>query len=163
MTEGSRDSLADFFLDSSHGWAVGAVENPSTRPVGKPDAQISGTNVHLDAVTFVDEKNGWVVGDQGTILHTDNGGSIWFKQQADTVQHLLGVCFLNDKLGWAVGASGYMLKTEDGGQTWLIQPAITKAWLEDVKFTDDKHGVAVGSAARSCALKTAAKPGKMFR
>jgi len=43
----------------------------------------SGTSVHLNAVTFIDERNGWVVGDHGTILHSNNGGIVWTSQGTD--------------------------------------------------------------------------------
>lgn len=36
----------------------------------------------LRAVRFLDGANGWAVGDEGTILHTTDGGSTWEVQSS---------------------------------------------------------------------------------
>jgi len=38
-------------------------------------AQVSGARVQLRKIWFVDERQGWAVGDSGVILHTTDGGS----------------------------------------------------------------------------------------
>jgi len=59
-------------------------------------------------VQFIDENNGWVVGDSGTILKTTNAGATWAQQTSGTEHNLLAVCFKNLNTGWAVG----------GGEFW---------------------------------------------
>ena len=39
--------------------------------------QTSGTDEDLKSVYFVDDANGWVVGNMGTILKTTDGGINW--------------------------------------------------------------------------------------
>ena len=34
-------------------------------------------------VYFVDANNGWIVGETGTIIHTDDGGKTWKSQDSD--------------------------------------------------------------------------------
>ncbi|MEM5432803.1 WD40/YVTN/BNR-like repeat-containing protein [Cupriavidus oxalaticus] len=74
----------------------------------------------LSAVTFVDDKHGWVVGQWGVILATRDGGETWEKQRMDTAadQPLFSVRFTNDHDGIAVGLWSLMLQTHDGGKTW---------------------------------------------
>ena len=80
--------------------------------------QVSGTTNNLHDVDFVDNTEGWVVGDGGTILHTINGGALWVPQTSGAVEDLLSVDFLDPLVGFAAGAGGTVLKTIDGGVTW---------------------------------------------
>jgi len=74
----------------------------------------------LSAVSFADDKHGWVVGQWGVILATSDGGETWGKQRMDTAvdQPLFSVLFTNDRDGVAVGLWSMLLQTHDGGKTW---------------------------------------------
>lgn len=95
----------------------------------------------LTAVAFADPQNGWVVGHEGIILHSGDGGSTWQLQYANPHRELsdeemdqltgdefaklpqagsplLDVWFRDADTGFAVGAYGMFLGTEDGGKTW---------------------------------------------
>lgn len=74
----------------------------------------------LSAVTFIDDRRGWVVGQWGVILATTDGGETWTKQRMDTAvdQPLFSVLFTNDRDGIAVGLWSLLLQTHDGGKTW---------------------------------------------
>lgn len=78
----------------------------------------------LTAVNFVDERHGWAVGHDATILATTDGGRTWVVQQyrPDLEKPLLDVLFLDLKRGYAVGAFGLFLQTVDGGATWTRAP-----------------------------------------
>ena len=78
---------------------------------------------HLSSVAFVSPAGGWAVGDQGTILHTTDGGQSWQAQSSGTQQHLSSVAFAFLLSGWAVGYEGTILHTRDGGQSWQAQIA----------------------------------------
>jgi hypothetical protein len=57
-----------------------------------------------------DGRNGWAVGDNGTILATEDGGVHWSPQISSTSNFLLGVAFTADgRHGWAVGENGTIL------------------------------------------------------
>ena len=43
----------------------------------------------LRSVHFIDQKEGWVVGDEGVILHTLNGGKTWHRQPTGLHGHRL--------------------------------------------------------------------------
>ena len=62
-----------------------------------------------------DDDHGWIVGDNGTILYTADGGQIWNYQLAPTNARLEAVCFTSDNDGWAVGANGTILYTDSAG------------------------------------------------
>ena len=74
----------------------------------------------LTAASFVDAKEGWVVGHGGVVLHTVDGGKNWqLQSRIDGAPVLLAVWFENAKHGIAVGAYGGAYETKDGGQNWL--------------------------------------------
>jgi photosystem II stability/assembly factor-like uncharacterized protein len=99
--------------------------------------------IHLD---FVDDKHGWIVGENGAILCTLDGGQSWTKQNSGTNATLYHVDFRDDKKGWAVGKRGTILKTLDAGQTWTAIPSQTDATLWSVQFVNGQEGWAVGRA-----------------
>jgi hypothetical protein len=84
---GSNGLLNDvYFIDSEIGWIVGGEDNnfyPGngygialfTSDGGENWETINvGTDLALYSAFFTDQNNGWLVGTNGTILHTDNGG-----------------------------------------------------------------------------------------
>ncbi|TAK08942.1 MAG: PKD domain-containing protein [Candidatus Manganitrophaceae bacterium] len=57
----------------------------------------------------------WLTGWGGLILHSDDGGGIWSRQQAKTTSQLRRVFFLDEKTGWIAG-QGQAFFTTSGGQ-----------------------------------------------
>lgn len=74
----------------------------------------------LTAVYFVDAQQGWAVGHDALILHTQDGGLTWAQQYQDLELEapLLDIWFADQHTGFAVGAYGTLLHTQDGGQRW---------------------------------------------
>src|SRR4030067_3153349 len=58
--------------------------------------QASGTTQSLLAVSFADDRVGFVAGSSGTILRTRDGGLSWEKQSSGMKDHLLGVQALSE-------------------------------------------------------------------
>lgn len=84
-------------------------------------SQISHSTANLLDVTFVDSNNGWIVGSNGTILHTSDGGNVWERQNSNENIEFARVVFVDAAEGWAVGKLGIILHTSDGGNTWTRQ------------------------------------------
>ncbi|MGX9985062.1 T9SS type A sorting domain-containing protein [Soonwooa purpurea] len=59
-----------------------------------------------------------VVGSNGAILKTTDGGTTWQKKDSGTTQLLKKVRFSNANIGYTSGNLGALLKTTDGGETW---------------------------------------------
>lgn len=106
--------------------------------------QASGTNYPLYGVFFTDSNNGTVVGKNGKILRTTNGGITWMTQTSGTIYYLSSVFFTDSNNGIAVGELGTILRTTDGGANWILQSSGTTEWLSDVYFSDANNGTAVG-------------------
>jgi photosystem II stability/assembly factor-like uncharacterized protein len=76
------------FSDSNTGWAAGVDGDPYPGIILKTtdggmswDVQISVVDTVLYSVHFADLNNGWAVGDNGTILHTTNGGATFVEEE----------------------------------------------------------------------------------
>ncbi|MFQ6042901.1 MAG: WD40/YVTN/BNR-like repeat-containing protein, partial [Candidatus Poribacteria bacterium] len=101
--------------------------------------QLEGAADYTD-VFFVDENQGWAVGVDGVIVHTEDGGKIWIRQDSGTKSPLRSVWFLNANEGWVSGPNGTLLYTTDGGATWQPKELKAKENLGRIYFVDDKHG-----------------------
>jgi photosystem II stability/assembly factor-like uncharacterized protein len=82
----------------------------------------SPASVMLTRVRFFNDKLGWAVGYDGTILHTADGGQSWTLQHSNPEARVLyDVLFLDPQNGIAAGAYGAFYRTADGGKTWEQQ------------------------------------------
>mgnify|MGYP001595643104 FL=1 len=115
------------------------------------------TSRPLFGVRFVSPDKGWVVGDQGTILYTEDGGNTWELQESMTEMPLSDVFFINDKIGWVVGDIGTILYTENGGKKWIPQgKGLNNYSLYKIFFIDSKEGWSIGcDINRGTVLSTA--------
>jgi photosystem II stability/assembly factor-like uncharacterized protein len=112
-------------------------------------SQVNFTLLALRGVWFVDSREGWVVGDQGTILHTIDAGTTWETQRSNSTGYTLrAVAFATPQIGVVVGDAGRMIRTVDGGRSWFPLTVDTDGGkgLNDVFFQDDSLGWAVGNA-----------------
>lgn len=99
---------------------------------------------HLNDIFFVDSFDGWIVGNDGIILHTTDGGYSWDDYDSGTNVQLNTIFFSTAQNGWIVGNAGIILHTADAGTTWVAQESGTSYWLKNVFFLDDSNGWAVG-------------------
>jgi photosystem II stability/assembly factor-like uncharacterized protein len=79
------------------------------------------TRALLTGINFPNARDGWVVGHDGVILHTTDGGLTWQRQDGgrDHENVYLDVLFRDSLHGFVVGAYGKFLTTSDGGKTWI--------------------------------------------
>jgi photosystem II stability/assembly factor-like uncharacterized protein len=151
-----------FFLNPDTGYVVwGACEPCNMAPTGsfiyrtanggdswtllKQDTTILG----LYGINFTDDNTGSVVGSNGSILRTTDGGETWTPQTSGTEADLWDVFFISADTGWAVGGSlgsfgeGVILQTTDGGNNWIAQTYPNNNVIFGVFFTDANTGTAV--------------------
>ncbi len=146
-----------FFLDESHGWAVG--DNGvviSTEDGGENWSVLhreSGVGVsRYYASFFVSEKEGWIVGStarDGVIMLAENGGKRLTENAAFRGAYLLDVYFTSENEGWVVGQKDegtLILHTEDAGEHWEIQDGGHRGVLSKVHFINENRGFVVGAS-----------------
>jgi photosystem II stability/assembly factor-like uncharacterized protein len=95
------------------------------------------------SVQFIDEETGYIVGDEGLILASNDGGVSWREQRSGTTAQLFHLSF-QGKRGWVVGTGGVILHTVDGGRNWYPQSSGTTDDLNRVYFLTDKVGLVTG-------------------
>ncbi|MFM7150608.1 MAG: WD40/YVTN/BNR-like repeat-containing protein, partial [Gemmataceae bacterium] len=77
----------------------------------------------LRSVFFIEDRQGWSVGDDGVIWHTIDGGKNWERQPSGVRASLRSVHFIDPFVGWIAGreelpgggSCGVVLYTRDGG------------------------------------------------
>ena len=157
-----QDSIINdvFFADRKVGWAVGEFGTiMHTADGGKtwqpqhckdiePEISEIGWEVPLPALYgafFSDKLNGWIVGMDGVIIRTSDGGKNWVKLTSGSPQPLYSIVIKGSK-GWVVGYKGTYLESYDGGQTWKQKKGAlkTKFWLREISLTRE-IGLIVGA------------------
>ncbi|MFP4471126.1 MAG: YCF48-related protein [Bacteroidales bacterium] len=103
----------------------------------------SPTGNHLHAVEFINEQNGWIAGDFGTLLRSENGGSDWELVSTPLKVDLYDLFFLDGNHGWAAGDSGSIVKYLNGN--WQLVRTGYSDILRAVAFGDQLNGVACGT------------------
>ncbi len=67
-----------------------------------------------EAVYFVSQDEGWIIGDAGLILHTSDGGVTWVAQVSGTTNGLSAISLPDSTHGFAVGRAGTIVKYRVG-------------------------------------------------
>jgi photosystem II stability/assembly factor-like uncharacterized protein len=161
QVSGTKDQLLGVFAPtSSKAYAVGAfgtllstVDSGTTWHKQKfpweklipKILKVSGyLEPNLNAVQFVNEDLGWVVGEFGLVLGSRDGGQTWSAQNyGNNFPQLFAVFFHDENSGWAVGQLGSMIRTIDGGKHWSRVELGTRKNLYGISM-DGERGVVVG-------------------
>jgi len=114
----------------AQGWVL---QNPFPVPI----------SFGLTDVEFTDVNTGVIVGYNGAIYRTTNGGSSWLPKASGTAIGLYAVSFGDANNGTAVGRLGTIVRTTNGGITWTLQNS---------GLSDNLWGVAVIDANTSIAV-----------
>jgi len=101
---------------------------------------ISGITTNtFQTVYFSDSLNGWVGGNNGTIVHTSDGGLNWSLQNTGSNYTVSTIYFVDSLHGWAGTDGSQVLKTDDAGNNWSIQ--ILNGNFCFLHFTDTLYGL----------------------
>lgn len=90
--------------------------------------QNTGTFAWFKDVFFLNDSKGWIVGGDGVILSTPDGGTTWRKHPKVTTDNFNQIHFTSETEGWLLcernvynrgkEAPTYLRKTVDGGLSW---------------------------------------------
>jgi len=112
------------------------------------------TRAALTGVFFHDQNLGWVVGHDGVILRTTDGGETWeiVNWAPEDEAPFFDVWFADADNGIAIGAYGSYYETSDGGMDW------SPRWISE----DDWHLHQIARAENGT-LYIAAEAGSVYR
>ncbi|MEY4510847.1 MAG: hypothetical protein RLZZ450_2969 [Pseudomonadota bacterium] len=114
-------------------------------PAGGGDNADSIGEARLTDVEFVNDQQGYLVGEFGLVARTDDGGLTFKRQNSCTDRLLYSVAVVTPTRLLAVGADGTAIESTDGGTTWAALPTGTIEHLFGV-FADAQRAVVVGAA-----------------
>ena len=110
-------------------------------------------DLQFTTVLFVDESNGYAVGEFGTIVASSDGGDTWeLREPIPNEFYPMAADFLDKNTGWVGGLDGVIWQTIDGAQSWKRQSSVTSAPIYNLHAS--KYGVfAVGGSAKLVELR----------
>ncbi len=121
---GVANTVVDFFssidmVNASTGYTVGGCGSgcyganvyKTTDGGATWSPQVSGTSKLLASVSFSSPTDGFVVGDQGRVIHTTDGGATWYAENPGTNIGFYTVSALGDRKAFAAGSNGSVLKS----------------------------------------------------
>jgi len=131
--------------------AVGIVENGDEKQsiydfvIGEmaPTIVLTTYGILWD-VTFSNQDHGVVVGHEGSIFITNDGGYTWSSKSGKIEDGLTTVSFGTSNTGYAVGENGTVLKTSNGGNSWNGISSGTNSLLYGVSFVNENTGYIAG-------------------
>jgi photosystem II stability/assembly factor-like uncharacterized protein len=97
------------------------------------------TTQTFQTVYFLDSLNGWLGGNNGTIVHTSDGGANWSLQNSGSTYTISTIYFADSLHGWAGTDGSEVLKTDDAGSNWTIQSLNGNFCF--THFTDTLYGL----------------------
>lgn len=76
-------------------------------------------DIYLTTVQFVDAVHGFVTGEFGIVLYTEDGGSSWQRaRELPDNFYAQAARFIDRSTGWVVGLNGTIWYTNDAAKTW---------------------------------------------
>ena len=119
-------------LPTGTGWAVAGLghifktANYGASYTQQFNSPPNATSLSLSGVSAVNDNVVYIVGEQGYVLKSLNGGTDWLDASISTQANLTGVKFVGPDEGWVCGydhdkAESVIFYTSDGGTTWETQ------------------------------------------
>jgi photosystem II stability/assembly factor-like uncharacterized protein len=117
--------------------------------------------LYLRDIAFATPASGWVVGHEGLILHTADGGQSWQRQELKNwtgrdKPRLNGIAAIDAERAVLVGEFGTIAFTRDGGLNWQLVKARDLPTLVAVAMRGER-GLAVGLNGAVVQLELPAK------
>jgi photosystem II stability/assembly factor-like uncharacterized protein len=114
------------WTDADHAWLISVGQlwrsddgGRSWRQVNSPALQTptsAQASVSMRDLVFADAQNGWLVGDDGTVYGTSDGGTSWVLQAIATQQSLGSIYAINPRQVWLGGGRGIIFGSAAGGR-----------------------------------------------
>lgn len=100
---------------------------------------------YLRGIHFYKSRIGYIVGDSGSVLRTNDKGENWSNQSIGIVTSLRDVFVLDSLTAYIVGYSGNIFKTTDAGFNWISLNSGVANNLLSVLFVNKDTGWVAGS------------------
>ena len=140
--------------DGGSNWTEVPLPADFKLPAAAEEQGVMSNDALLYGLSFADERNGWLSGEWGTILKTEDGGAAWKPVPAPVQDRALYEVAASGRNAWIAGNQGMILASNDGGQTWKNFPTPKEVWSEwfrGIGLRGD-HGLVVGGSGKIYAI-----------
>lgn len=143
---------AVFMLNEEYGWAVGDKgQILYTQDGMKWEQTTTKFSSNILDVEFTDKLNGWIVGSNGTISRSDDGGITWIMEYSKPGFDIVSVQIIDATAVWACGEGNTILKRDSDNEsaTWIgmsIESEFSDIRWNDIFFIDRDLGWIVGES-----------------
>jgi photosystem II stability/assembly factor-like uncharacterized protein len=72
----------------------------------------------INKILFVNTTVGWMIGKEGIVLSSRDGGYTWKEQNSHTINNLCEIYFIDENNGWISGYKNTLLYTSNSGEEW---------------------------------------------
>jgi photosystem II stability/assembly factor-like uncharacterized protein len=128
---------------------------PGLAQQGWSPTRIGPAGKDLNTVYFLDNKRGWVAGDNGFLSRTDDGGRTWIQQAVGTTDAINDIYFRSKEDGFLLAGNAIFV-SHDSGTRWSqarrfapTELSGATAELYSVRFSGKKKGWVVGSISKN--------------
>ncbi len=122
------------FLDASHGAAIYYDWQPLWTTDGGATWLHRQGPCYAYGIWLGTPDRAWVVGNNGTAIHTSDGGLNWTCHFGPP-HALMDLSFADPLQGWALADDATLLCTSDGGQSWIPSPYVCPYELDEIVAT----------------------------
>lgn len=136
-----------FFVDSLYGFNVissGSTSYFYSTTNGGSSWNYQSISGVLNTIVFTDSLNGYLGGDNGLVLKTDDGGDNWTDVSTPGTSKIRGSYALSKDTIYFVGDNGLVVNTNDGGLTYNYYTTGLGVSMFDVFFWDADTGYVSG-------------------
>ena len=104
------------------------------------------TVYRLNKIKFFNENIGWIVGEEGQILKTSDGGVSWEIKHTASSVWFNDISFMDENTAMAVGNQNTILKTNNGGISWIskISGLDSTYTFTGISYVKNSEWIAVG-------------------
>lgn len=137
------------FVSEAEGYAVGSLGTIIKTTDGASSWQFINSGIDTDFTGLTFNRNnpliGVIIGKNGTMLRTINGGLSFIQVVSRTVQDINAIDFRQETNNvFAVANSGFLVSSANSGASWAIRLSGRSSNFTAVQFTSDLRGFIVG-------------------
>jgi photosystem II stability/assembly factor-like uncharacterized protein len=104
----------------------------------------SPTSNNLNGLAFVNDNIGFAVGDNGTLIRSEDSGNIWHLMTSLSSDKLNDIHFMNPSKGVIIGNNSLFYATSDSGKNWWQYSILPLVNLNSTCTIDGQKRIIVG-------------------
>jgi len=129
---------------SSLNYSQDYTKNPNYIEQSEWELSIVNPEKNLNSIFFLDNLNGFIIGNNGLILKSSDGGEKWREIDIKLSEDLHSLFFNNGKL-YCAGGNGVLLNFDFDNQRWEKIATNSNETLFNINFINHNIGIITGS------------------